>query len=168
MSPDTFLWLPATTWTALAAIAAAMSAIAAWRAVAASRKSADAQIIDRLRETKDKYDSQLIEAQNKEPKSDGVHPWDEVVSSWFDFVEFTAHLCNNKMLSRPARKFVDPMLIEWIRAIDSRKDVRDKLIANVSGPTTYEEIRRFLKKNKRALGDLSQKVEGKVKAASSG
>lgn len=159
MSDTTFLYLPTSSWAALAAIAAAISAIAAWRGVVAARRSTDAQLINNLRETKEKYDRQLIEARALPTPEDGVHPWFNVVSWWLDHVELTAHMCNKKVMSRSGRQFVEPMLEEWIRLIDTNPLVRDHMIRSVSGPTTYSEIRLFMMRHKKRLGKFSRVIE---------
>lgn len=68
-------------------------------------------------------------------------------------------MCNEKVISRSARKFVEPMLEEWVALIETNERVRDHMIKSVSGPTTYNEIRRFLKRRKSRFRMFSQKVE---------
>lgn len=68
-------------------------------------------------------------------------------------------MCNKKVISRSGVKFVEPMVIEWIHLVRKNDLVKDHMIASVSGPTTYNEIRIFMKRHRKQLGEFSKAVE---------
>ncbi|MDO8290119.1 MAG: hypothetical protein Q7T44_12955 [Parvibaculum sp.] len=158
-----FLGIESSAWAAIAAIASSISAFAAYRSASAHRKVADADIIEKLNSRHDEFDRRLNDARNAAWDESGgaPHPWNFAVIAWFNHVEFAAHLYNDKLIGRSARKFVEPVLIEWLRTISSNQVILDMMLGAISGPTTYAEIQKFTNKHRRQLQRLKSGIQSK-------
>lgn len=142
----TFLGIEAQAWAAIAALASSVSAWAAYQAATAQRRISDAEVIERLNSKKDFHDQQLMNASEE--------AWKGAVTAWINHIELTAHIYNDKLIGKSARRFIEPILVEWLNAISMNEDAMKVLQETISGPTTYEEIQKFTRAHKGRISKL--------------